>query len=194
MSRWIFEPGHSSAQFTIRHMMITWIRGHISRAHGFIDFDPKKPEKTRIDATLEVDNLRTGDEARDAQLKSADFLDAQKFPTITFVATGAEPGTDGTFTVTGDLTVRGRTRQVSLTGRYLGQGQTPYWERATDYGPVTRAGFTAETEINRFDFGVAWQDQLPGEGVVVGQRLHINLDIEAILESDLQRIERELAA
>ena len=120
----------------------------------------------------------------DDHLRSADFLDVEHHPEITFKGNQVETKGEHDYAVTGDLTIRGVTRQVSLNVSYLGQWQTPWWEDGVNKGPKTRAGFVATSKINRQDFGVSWQDTMDRGGIVVGNEIDITIDAEAILEDE----------
>ena len=181
MAKWFFEPGHTAAEFCARHMMVTRVRGHFKDVHGTMMFDPAAPQATSVDVTIEAGKLWTGEPERDAHLKSADFLDAERFPKITFAGNQVDlVGADEAI-LTGELAIRGITRAVRLRVHYLGQWQTPWWENGVDKGPKTRAGFSATTIIDRRDFGVSWNAALDRGGVVVGNRVEITIDAEAIL-------------
>ncbi len=182
MAKWRLEPGHTAAEFCARHMMVTWVRGHFKNVRGTIEFDPENAQKDSVEAIIQAKELWTGDPDRDAHLRSADFLDVENHPTITFRSTSVEQTGWNHYQVTGNLTIRGVTRQVLLDGNYLGQWRTPWWEGGVDKGPVTRAGFAAATRINRHDFGVNWNGELERNGVVVGHEVLITIDAEAILE------------
>src|SRR5262249_6399256 len=119
--------------------------------------------------------------------RSPDFLDAAKQPTITFKSTGSKCAGTNDYDVTGNLTIRAVTRPVAFNMHYLGKWPTPYWTDKGDAGPATRIGFTGETRINRHDFGVSWQGEMQNKGVVVSDDVIIKLDIEAMLETELQR-------
>lgn len=182
MSRWTFEPGHTAAEFCVRHMMVTYVRGHFKNVHGTLEFDPESPTRSRLEAVIDARGLWSGEPDRDAHLKSPDFLDAERFPEITFRSTEVRLRGANEAVVVGDLTVRGVTRSVELQVTYLGQWQTPWWEGGVDKGPKTRAGFVATTRINRHDFGVSWNGALDRGGVVVGDDVAVTIDAEAILE------------
>ena len=182
MARWFFEPGHTAAEFRARHMMVTWVRGHFKDVHGKLQFDPENPAATSVEVTIDASKIWTGEPARDTHLKSADFLDAENHPTITFRGSGVELCGADEAKLRGDLTIRGVTRPVTLDVHYLGRWQTPWWEDGVDKGPKTRAGFSATTRINRHDFGVSWNDVLDRGGIVVGNEVDITIDAEAILE------------
>jgi polyisoprenoid-binding protein YceI len=183
MPAWIFEPGHTAAEFCVRHMMVTWVRGHFKDVHGTLEFDPDNPVTFSIQATLSATNVWTGEPQRDEHLRSADFLDVADYPTITFRSTQAGRVGASDYAVSGDLTIRGVTRPVTLDLRYLGRWRTPYNE-----AQVTRVGFTGGTRINRHDFGVSWNSPLENAGLVVGAEVLITLDVEALLEAELNPI------
>jgi polyisoprenoid-binding protein YceI len=183
MPRWVFEPGHTAAEFCVRHMMVTHVRGHFKNVHGRLQFDPEKPEASKVDATIDTGGLWSGEPDRDAHLRSPDFLDVERFPEITFASTAVRVLSPNEALVSGDLTIRGITKPVALDVHYLGQWETPWWEDGVDKGPKTRAGFVATTRIDRNDFGVRWNSPLARGGIVVGHQVLITIDAEAILES-----------
>jgi polyisoprenoid-binding protein YceI len=182
MAKWFFEPGHTAAMFCVRHMMVTAVRGHFKDVHGTLDFDPATPSEASVEATIDARGIWTGEPDRDAHLKSADFLDVEHHPTITFRGKGVELVGPNEGRLGGALTIRGVTRPVTLEVRALGQWETPWWEDGVDRGPKTRAGFVATTRIDRKDFGVNWNSALDRGGVVVGDEVDITLDAEAILQ------------
>jgi polyisoprenoid-binding protein YceI len=184
MAKWFFEPGHTGAEFSARHMMVTIVRGHFKNVHGALQFDPANPRAASVEVTIDAAAIWTGEADRDAHLKSADFLDVEHYPTITFKGNQAEITGASDAVFTGELTIRGVTRPVALNVHYLGQWQTPWWEDGVDKGPKTRAGFVATTTINRHDFGVSWNAPLDKGGVVVGAAVEITIDAEAILEQN----------
>jgi polyisoprenoid-binding protein YceI len=187
MATWVFEPGHTAAEFRARHMMVCWVRGHIKDVHGSLEFDPDNPTRLSIEATLQAQKLWTGEPQRDDHLRSGDFLDAGKHPTITFKSTSSKCVGASDYEVAGELTVRGVSRPVVLQMHYLGKWRTPFWTDAGDAGPVTRVGFVGEARINRHDFLVSWNGQLEGGGVVVSDEVYIKVDVEALLEAELKR-------
>jgi len=182
MAKWIFEPGHTSAEFCARHMMVTDVRGHFKNVRGSLIFDPANLSDASVEVTIDAAGLWTGEPDRDAHLRSADFLDAANHPTITFKGDRLDVIGENEATISGELTIRGITRSVALRVRFLGRWQTPWWEDGVDKGPKTRAGFTATTTIDRDDFGVSWNAPLDKGGVVVGNLVEITIDAEAILE------------
>lgn len=180
MKRWIFEPGHSSATFSVRHMMVTRVRGRFSDVHGELAFDPEDPTAGSVEARIDASTLHSGEEARDAHLKSEDFLAVEEHPEIRYRADRIEPLGTHEFRVLGELTIRGVTKEVPLDARYLGGWHTPYWDGEQDHGPLRRIGFEATGVIDRHDFGVSWQSTMDRGGVVVGDRVEITLDVEAL--------------
>jgi len=180
MAKWMFEPGHTAAGFRVRHMMVTWVRGHFKDVHGSMEFDPASPGGGRLEVSIDANKLWTGEPDRDAHLKSADFLDAANHPNIFFKSSIVEQMGAEHHKVSGDLTIRGITRAAVLDVHYLGEWETPYWEDGRDKGPVTRAGFIATTAINRHDFNVSWNAPMARGGVVVGNEVFIEIDVEAL--------------
>ncbi len=183
MATWIFEPGHTAAEFRVRHMMVTWVRGHFKNVHGTLEFDPDNPATLSLAATIAAPDIWTGEPQRDAHLRSEDFLHVVNFPSITFQSTQSQRVGASDYQVTGNLAIRGVTRPATLDLRYLGRWRTPYNEAR-----VTRVGFTGGTRINRHDFGVSWNSPMENAGVVVGSEVLITVDVEAILETDLRPI------
>lgn len=195
MAKWIFEPGHTAAEFAVRHMMVSHMRGLFKNVRGSIDFDPDDPaDASAAEATIDAAGIWTGDDARDVHLRGPDFLDVARYPLITFRSTEVRCAGGADFKVAGDLALHGVTRPVVLAARYLGRWQCPYWEGDRDLGPVTRVGFVATTAIDRHHFGVSWNAPMDRGGVVVGDEVAITLDVEAIIESDMQRIAAALQA
>jgi len=182
MAKWIFEPQHSAAEFSVRHMMVSWVRGHFKNITGTIEFDPENPGKSSVDTSIDTAELWSGEPDRDGHLRGSDFLDVETHSTMTFKGSEIELIGKNDFRVTGDLTIRGVTRTVTLEVNYLGQWDTPFWVDGEDQGPKTRAGFVAKTTIDRNDFGISWNGELEKGGVVVGKDVLITIDIEALLE------------
>ncbi len=180
MAEWFFEPGHTAAEFCVRHMMVTYVRGHFKNVQGRLFFDPGRPLESHAEVRIAAKSLWTGESDRDAHLCSPDFLDVEHFPEITFLGEKVEQLGDHDFFLTGPLTIRGVVRPISLAVQYLGQWATPWWEDGVDKGPRIRAGFLAKATINRHDFGVSWNSSLDKGGIVVGNTVEITVDAEAI--------------
>ena len=183
MAKWTFEPGHTAAEFSARHMMVSNVRGHFKDVRGTLNFDPKDPAGSSVEVVIDARKVWTGEESRDAHLRSADFLDVENFSEITFRGNQVVVIGEVDYRVSGDLTIRGVTRPVTLEVHYLGQWQTPWWEDGVDKGPKSRAGFVAKTTINRQEFGVSWNDKIDKGGIVVSNTVEITIDAEAIFEA-----------
>jgi polyisoprenoid-binding protein YceI len=187
MATWILEPGHTEAEFRARHMMVTWVRGLFKDIHGRLELDWDRCLDATFDGEIDAAGIWTGEPERDAHLRSADFLDVENHPKITFSGRFTERTGDTAFKGEVELTIRGVTRTVPLDVHYLGEWKTPFWLGEEDKGNMRRIGFEATARIDRHDFAVSWQDELPGGGVVVSNEIELTLDIEAILLEDLER-------
>ena len=187
MTTWIFEPGHTEAEFRARHMMVTWVRGMFKDVHGRLEFDWDSCLAATFEGEMDATKIWTGEPERDAHLRSADFFDVENHPKIVFSGRFTERTGDIHFKAEAELTIRGTTQTVPLDVAYLGQWETPFWVGDENKGTMRRVGFEARTRLNRHDFGVSWQDTLPGGGVVASEEIEISLDIEAIHEGDLEK-------
>jgi polyisoprenoid-binding protein YceI len=187
MATWILEPGHTEAEFRARHMMVTWVRGLFKDIHGQLELDWDRCLEATFRGEIDATGIWSGEPARDEHLRSADFLDVEQHPKITFAGRFVERTGATTFKGAVDLTIRDTTRTVPLDIRYLGEWKTPFWVGDENRGELRRIGFEAVSRINRHEFGVSWQDQLPGGGVVVSEEIELILDVEAILLEDLER-------
>jgi polyisoprenoid-binding protein YceI len=187
MSTWIFEPGHTEAEFRARHMMVTWVRGLFKDIHGRMELDWERCLEASFQGQIDATGIWTGEPDRDAHLRSADFFDVENHPQITFNGHFTERTGGTTFKGQVDLTIRGITNTVPLDIHYLGEWRTPFWDGDENKGDMRRIGLQATARINRHDFGVSWQDQIPDGGVVVSNEIELVLDVEAILLDDLQR-------
>lgn len=167
------DPAHSSAQFVVRHMMITNVRGGFSDVQGTIELDPANPSASRIEAVIDASKINTLDVQRDTHLRSQDFLNVEQYPTITFKSTKLTPAGEGEWKVTGDLTIHGVTREVVLNV------EGPTAEGRDPFGNV-RVGASATTKIKRSDFGLTWNAALETGGILIGDDLKIELEISAI--------------
>lgn len=171
MTRWAFNEAHTAAEFSVRHMMITPVRGTFKNLQGTLEFDPDRPEAAWVETSIDASTLWSGEPERDDHLRSEDFLDVPRHPRIAFRSTGVVPVGRNEYRVTGELSIRGVTHPVTLDVRYLGQCRSPFDD--------TRIGFTATTRINRHDFGVSWNAELRDPGIVVGDDVFITIDLEA---------------
>lgn len=172
-NQWVIDGSHSNVSFTVKHMMITNVRGEFTKLDGKVTWDPAKPEATQIEATIDVSSINTREEKRDGHLKSPDFFDAEKFPTITFKSNSVKSKGGGDLAVTGDLTIHGVTKQVVLDVEGASGPSTD------PFGNV-RVGATATTKIKRDDFGLVWNAALEAGGVLVGSDVKITIDISLI--------------
>jgi len=168
---WEIDPAHSSVQFSVRHMMVSNVRGEFRKVSGTVRGDETDPTKAQVEATIDTTSIDTRNEKRDSHLKSADFLDTEKFPTMTFKSKKIEKTGDRRYKVTGDLTLHGTTREVVLDV----EGPTAPMK---DPRGNLRAGAEATAKINRQDFGITWSKALDGGGVMVGDDIDVTIDVE----------------
>ncbi len=168
---WTIDPSHSAVEFSVKHMMFTTAKGRFPDVTGTITLDDEDHATSAVDVEIAATSIDTRDEKRDEHLRSGDFFDAGTHPTITFKSTKVEPKGGNRAAVTGDLTIRGVTRQVVLDAEENGRGKSPFGQEVI--------GFTATTTVNRKDFGLNWNAALETGGVLVGEDVKITLDIEA---------------
>lgn len=170
---WQIDGTHSQATFAVRHLMVATVRGEFGKMSGTVDYDGKDLSTLKVDATIDASTINTREAKRDAHLKSADFFEVEKYPTITFTSKRAEPASAGKFRLVGDLTMKGVTKEVVLDV----EGPT---EPIKGMGGETRVGATATTTINRKDFGLTWNRNLDGGGVVVGDEVKVTIDLSLV--------------
>jgi polyisoprenoid-binding protein YceI len=171
---WVIDPVHSEIGFSVRHLMVSKVKGSFKTFDGAITV-AENPLDSKAEAHIDASSVDTRDENRDTHLRSSDFFETEKHPQISFVSTSVRPaGSD--YVVAGDLTIRGVTRPVDVDVEFNGVGPDPWGGQ--------RAGFSASTEISRGDFGIEFNMPLDGGGVVVGDKVKITLEIEAILQKD----------
>jgi polyisoprenoid-binding protein YceI len=170
---WNIDPAHSAAEFKVKHMMISNVKGHFAKVSGTLILNESEPAKSSVEAVLEAGSLETRDAQRDAHLKSEDFFHVEKFPTLSFKSTRIAVVRDGELSVDGDLTIRGVTRKVLFTV----DGPTP---PAKDPWGKTRIAVSATAKINRKDFGLTWNAALETGGILVGDEVTITLDVEFV--------------
>lgn len=170
---WKIDPAHSAAEFKVKHMMISNVKGKFSGLSGGLTLTEGDLNASTMEATVPVASLTTGDEQRDAHLKSADFFDAEKYPTLTFKSAQVTPTSPGELEVNGELTMHGVTKTVAF------EVEGPSAPAKDPRGNL-RVGLSAVTEINRKDFGLAWNAALETGGVMVGEDVTITLDVEFI--------------
>jgi polyisoprenoid-binding protein YceI len=172
-STWNIDPVHTVAEFKVRHMMIANVKGHFSKITGVLTLDESDVTNSRVEASIEAASIETRDADRDGHLKSADFLDVEKYPTLTFRSERVRQIENGQLSVEGDLTVHGVTRKVTFDV----EGPTP---PAKDPWGNTRVAISANTKINRKDFGLTWNAALETGGILVGDEVRISLEAEFV--------------
>lgn len=170
--RWKVDPSHSRIGFSARHLVVAKVHGSFEKFEADLVIAPD-PMQSTVEVTIQVASLTTGDDGRDNHLRSADFFDVEHYPTMTFTATSFERSRDA-FRMHGNLTVRAVTRPVTFDLQFEGVSGDPWGG--------TRAGFTATTEVNRKDWGLEWNMALETGGVLVGEKVKVELDIEAVKE------------
>jgi polyisoprenoid-binding protein YceI len=173
---WEIDPAHSSAQFSVRHMMVSNVRGEFSKLSGRVVTGGKGLEGVRVEAAIDATTIDTRNEGRDKHLRSEDFFDVAKYPTIEFTSTRIEPASEGTFRLIGNLTMHGVTKEIALDG-------TGPSAEIKDQRGVSHIGASATGKINRKDFNLMWNRALDGGGVVVGDEVSIVIDVELIKRS-----------
>lgn len=169
-STWEIDSGHSAAAFSVKHLVVANVRGQLGKVSGTINLDDKDITKSTVEATIEVAGITTSDAKRDEHLRSPDFFDVAKFPTLTFKSTKVEKAGAG-LKVTGTLTLRGVSKEVVLEVEGPAAAVKDPWGN-------TKSGFSATTKLNRKDFGVTWNKSLDGGGVVVGDEVKVTIDLE----------------
>jgi polyisoprenoid-binding protein YceI len=170
---WNIDPAHSVAEFKVKHMMISNVKGHFAKVSGALTFDESSLAKSHVEALIEAASIETRDAQRDAHLKSADFFDVEKFSTLSFKSTNINILRDGELAVEGNLTIRGVSRKVVFSV----EGPTP---PAKDPWGNTRIAVSATTKINRKDFGLTWNAALETGGILVGEEVTITLDVQFV--------------
>ena len=167
------DPAHAHLQFSVRHLMVSNVRGSFTGVKGSVVYDPDKPAGTRVEATIDASTIRTGDDQRDTHLKSPDFLDVAKYPTMTFRATKVEQKSAEEFMVTGDLTIHGVTKPVVLDVHEVSEETKDPWGN-------TRIGASAKGKIKRSDFGLTWNAALEAGGMMVGDDVKLDFELEFV--------------
>jgi polyisoprenoid-binding protein YceI len=176
---WQLDPAHTTIEFAVKHMMFTTVRGRFKSFSGTVHVDERNPDKSRVEVTIDAASIDTGVADRDAHLRSADFLDVENQPNITFRSTrvdGTHKKEGERFTVTGDLEIRGTAIPVTLEATFEGVGKDPWGKQ--------RAGFAARTEIDRREWGLRWNQALETGGVLVANKVKIEVEAQAVKQSD----------
>lgn len=172
-STWTIDSAHSAAQFSVRHMMVSNVRGEFGKLNGTAVYDPANPGTASIEATIDATTINTRESRRDDHLRSADFFDTANYPTLTFKSKKVQPVGEGHLKVTGDLTMRGVTKEVVLEVTGLNA-------EIKDQRGNSRIGASATTRLNRKDFGISWNRALDSGGVVVADEVDVILDVELV--------------
>lgn len=169
---WTIDATHSGINFSIRHMVVSKVRGRFGKYSGTLQLDDEDLTRSTVEASIDAASIDTGTAQRDDHLRSADFFDAEKFPELKFKSSSIVKLDDANYRVTGDLTIRDVTRPVSLEVEYGGRTKDPWGNE--------RVGFVAKTSLIRKDFGLGWNQVLEAGGVVVGDRVDVELELEAV--------------
>jgi polyisoprenoid-binding protein YceI len=173
VTTWNLDPAHSAAEFKVKHMMISNVKGSFSGLSGVLKLDETDYTRSTVEASVHIASLKTGDDQRDGHLKSADFFDAEKFPTLTFKSTNIDSAGGPDYAVTGELSLHGVTKTVTLAVEDVSVPSKDPWGNQ-------RIGLSASTKINRKDFGLTWNSALETGGVLVGEDITISLEIQFI--------------
>jgi polyisoprenoid-binding protein YceI len=176
LATWNVDPSHSSLGFTVRHMVVSKTRGRFTRWSGQIRFDPDDVTASSVEVTIDPASIDTADAQRDEHLRSADFLDVARFPTAAFRSSKVEDLGGDRYRIAGELTVHGATRPVVLEATYDGSGKDPWGGE--------RAGFSATVTVDRKDFGLEWNKALETGGLLVGEKVELTLEIEAVKQAN----------
>jgi polyisoprenoid-binding protein YceI len=173
---WQIDNAHSEVNFTVRHMMISNVRGRFEKFSGTVEFDQQNPANSTVDVQIEAASINTREAQRDGHLRSPDFLDVENFPYLTFKSTRVDVIDSQHARLVGDLTIRNTTREVVLEAVYSGMSKSPWG--------TTSAGFTASTKINRKDWDLTWNVALETGGWLVGEEIKIELEMELIKQAE----------
>jgi polyisoprenoid-binding protein YceI len=171
---WTVDAAHSHVGFGVKHLMIATVRGRFTQVQGAVAVDETDPTSANIDVTIPTASVTTGDDKRDAHLRSADFFDVEQFPTMTFRSKRVEAQSNQRFRVAGDLTIRDVTREVMLDVKMLGRARDPWGKE--------HAAFEAATKIRRGDYGLTWNAALESGGVLVGDEVKISIEAQLLKE------------
>lgn len=169
---WTIDPAHSHVEFAVRHLMITTVRGRFAGVTGTVVTDGDDLGRAQVDVTIDASTIDTRESQRDAHLKSADFFHVEQHPSLTFKSTAVKDARGDRFTLVGNLTMRGVTREVALDVTAGGRGKDPWGGE--------RAGYSATTKVNRSDYGLTWNQVLETGGIAVGDEIKISIDLELV--------------
>ena len=173
-STWAIDASHTEVEFSVRHLMISNVKGRFGTVKGEVVLNPARPQQAQIDVAIDVTSIDTREEKRDAHLRSADFFDAEHFPTMMFSGGRVTGNTEGEFKLAGELTIRGVMKPITLDVTFEGAGNDPWGG--------TRRGFSAKGKLLRSAFGLEWNAALETGGVVVGDEIKITINTELVLQ------------
>lgn len=173
---WQIDSAHSHINFTVRHMMISKVRGSFETFSGSVNFDEDTPTNTTVDISIDATSINTREDQRDGHLRSPDFLNADEFPTLTFKSSNVEQVDAENGKLYGDLTIRGVSKPVVLDVEYAGQAKSPWG--------TTSAGFSAKTSIDRTEWGLTWNQALETGGILVGDKITIEIELEIVKQTE----------
>lgn len=173
LRQWTIDPSHSEIGFSVRHLMISTVRGHFENFSGTAEFDPNDIEAGSIEVEIDASSINTRDEQRDGHLRSSDFLDVETHPTLMFASRSVEHSGGNNYSISGDLTIKGETRPVTL--------KTEFTDVVPDPFGGTRIGVSARAEVDRTEFGLTWNQALETGGVLVGEKINITIDAQLVV-------------
>ena len=171
MAVWNIDATHTNVGFTVKHMMVSKVRGNFNQFEGTIEGDPTDLANSKVQFKIDVDSINTSNEDRDNHLRSADFFDVENYPEMTFTSTKIVQTDDDEYEITGDLTMKGVTKEVTLEAEFEGKGVNPWGQEVV--------GFSVEGKVNRKDFGLTWNQTLETGGVLVSETIKIVIELEA---------------
>jgi polyisoprenoid-binding protein YceI len=177
---WQVDGTHSNIRFTVKHMVISKVHGRFARWSASLEMDEKKPADSSLDVTIEAASIDTSVADRDTHLRSPDFFDVQKFPTMTYKSRRIDGVSSDAYRVVGDLTMHGVTREIVLETEFGGRTKDPWGNE--------RAGFSAKTSLNRKDFGLTWSQVLETGGLVVGDRVDVEIEVEFVKQAAVAKV------
>jgi polyisoprenoid-binding protein YceI len=176
MTKWKIDSTHTTASFKVQHLGIAWILGHVYGVTGDIDFDPANVSQAKFAAAIDLNTLTTGNTMRDSHLKSADFFDIENHPQMVFESSGVQQLSENDYEIKGELAIRGAAKPVVVKAKYLGET-----DKTTMDGSIVHvAAFSLQTQLDRRDFGLTWNIELPSGKLLVGNEVYINIELEAI--------------
>jgi polyisoprenoid-binding protein YceI len=175
MATWNIDTAHSAIHFSVRHMVVSRTRGRFTKWSGQIEFDPARPREASVKVDIDPASIDTAEDQRDAHLRSADFFDVEKCPLATFRSTKIEELDGDRYRVTGDLTLHGVTKSIVLDAVFEGSAKDPWGGE--------RAGFSAQATLDRTEFGLGWNKLLETGGVLVGNKIELQLEVEAVKQA-----------